>query len=930
MDQTPAMCHVATLTPVMPTLSAALRSRAPQLVFASSVSEWLCSDTSWLLGALAQKSHPSVQTRRMVTHLILLAARFAKWSRLKAAAPAQEIPAEHSALGDLYRAGDSSCLAGCMPHPGRELKSIICEKDRRYVLSSEIVGEVLSRHAAAMTLEEYKHHTTPLCRTVANAEGQGCWDGSMLMRSCLQGVLETPFPVWPPSACAQEELSEEEFDSGVFLSAMLHMQARLYGLQNALEVPATIYKFLYLFSKGASVWTFSDALKPAVPEVGSTVIQVQRGLNLVRHAAASAGLFPASPSVPPPTEGTREGYELSRLALAQSTLGQLTQAIASVRNPLDLCGNDRPMKLILQGEGAEDLGGPFLEAVSEAIALFEEVFLTQNPNAEAEMALNQDINIVLPCLSDCFDAHTFSWPGGLPQRLWESRANRIRMRFTEKVYSTPPVVNLSELITSFSTLLEQKMNTERQLAMYSVPLSQIALHDVDSARILCGLGMLLAACCQSGNPVHVSMHPAVWRLIAGENITWIDCLAIETSELLKVEQWTMAINQAEGVLLTGSGDLEDQRGTLSLRASVGDVTPSVRAGAFRSATPLKSLLENAAFPFTGNGPGEDSVRPQTGVDEVVDLWEGLSLDFWELETQKGSELVPRSVAQVLTALFNVLKFVLMSRLECYQSKAGSSALAERGSERGGERRAVSVEKYLPPRLQVLMFPDASGMVPVDRVFGNVCDREIMYLMKQLLSLHLAIERQRRTTRRLVALRFLKAGFHRVIPALLTKTFTRARDVEIATCGYPVIDVEILKEHVRVEFPGDQLDETEARRMAQVVLWLFEILADADQTTRRLFMRFVTGLSRLPLGWIDPRATQSHPPCLFCRILRPHEILENGTTLTQSQVDQRLPTATTCFQILKLPLYSSKEVLKDRLLTALITCCDIDLDGDVDD
>ena len=67
--------------------------------------------------------------------------------------------------------------------------------------------------------------------------------------------------------------------------------------------------------------------------------------------------------------------------------------------------------------------------------------------------------------------------------------------------------------------------------------------------------------------------------------------------------------------------------------------------------------------------------------------------------------------------------------------------------------------------------------------------------------------------------------------------------------------------------------------------------------RRKFCKFVTGSERLP-----PRGIVAlNPPLSVAR-------REGG--------DETLPTVSTCSNYLKLPSYSSKEVLRERLLLAI--------------
>jgi hypothetical protein len=50
-----------------------------------------------------------------------------------------------------------------------------------------------------------------------------------------------------------------------------------------------------------------------------------------------------------------------------------------------------------------------------------------------------------------------------------------------------------------------------------------------------------------------------------------------------------------------------------------------------------------------------------------------------------------------------------------------------------------------------------------------------------------------------------------------------------------------------------------------------------------------------------------------------------TRSTQTVVDGSLPTSHTCNQQLELPRYSTKEILKERLLYAIANCTTIEMD-----
>lgn len=69
------------------------------------------------------------------------------------------------------------------------------------------------------------------------------------------------------------------------------------------------------------------------------------------------------------------------------------------------------------------------------------------------------------------------------------------------------------------------------------------------------------------------------------------------------------------------------------------------------------------------------------------------------------------------------------------------------------------------------------------------------------------------------------------------------------------------------------------------------------------------------------------------LFRDEEALEvvdtffSGPRITAGQrVDDRLPSASTCFFMMKLPKYSSFAVLQAKLRTAITSCFEIDLDA----
>ena len=97
------------------------------------------------------------------------------------------------------------------------------------------------------------------------------------------------------------------------------------------------------------------------------------------------------------------------------------------------------------------------------------------------------------------------------------------------------------------------------------------------------------------------------------------------------------------------------------------------------------------------------------------------------------------------------------------------------------------------------------------------------------------------------------------------------------------------------------------------------MAEYDSVTRRNYLQFITGSPKLPIGGMShPDRIKTYvnafvgfrglnPPLTVVR--KPHE-----SPLT---ADDYLPSVMTCVNYLKLPDYSSKEVMKQKLRIAMV-------------
>ena len=91
-----------------------------------------------------------------------------------------------------------------------------------------------------------------------------------------------------------------------------------------------------------------------------------------------------------------------------------------------------------------------------------------------------------------------------------------------------------------------------------------------------------------------------------------------------------------------------------------------------------------------------------------------------------------------------------------------------------------------------------------------------------------------------------------------------------------------------------------------IVRFWKVVDGMEDDDRALLLKFVTSCERPPsLGF-----SALHPPFTV-------QYLE-------SQGDERLPSASTCFNVLKLPTYSSSKVMRQKLLLAIRSKSGFDL------
>ncbi|CAG9769753.1 unnamed protein product [Ceutorhynchus assimilis] len=144
---------------------------------------------------------------------------------------------------------------------------------------------------------------------------------------------------------------------------------------------------------------------------------------------------------------------------------------------------------------------------------------------------------------------------------------------------------------------------------------------------------------------------------------------------------------------------------------------------------------------------------------------------------------------------------------------------------------------------------------------------------------------------------LREGFDSVFPSKNLRVF-QPEELEQVFCGSPKDhvagwDVKTLMDCCRPDH-GYTAD-------SRAIRFLFEVLSSYDSEEQRMFVQFLTGSPRLPVGGFK---ALSPPLTVVRKTLEPN-----------MNPDDFLPSVMTCVNYLKLPDYSSLEVMRNKLKVA---------------
>ncbi|XP_065890414.1 ubiquitin-protein ligase E3B-like [Dysidea avara] len=160
------------------------------------------------------------------------------------------------------------------------------------------------------------------------------------------------------------------------------------------------------------------------------------------------------------------------------------------------------------------------------------------------------------------------------------------------------------------------------------------------------------------------------------------------------------------------------------------------------------------------------------------------------------------------------------------------------------------------------------------------------------------------------------GFRALIPEEWTSCFSGPELQRLISGDNVEIDVDDLKRHVR--YYGGYHGQH------KVIMWLWDVVKnDLNHEEKAAFLKFVTSCSKPPLlGFAHMK------PPFSVRCVQTTEEEDRGDTVgsvlrgifsvSKKQSTDRLPTASTCFNLLKLPNYNKKGVLREKLRYAILS------------
>ncbi len=151
---------------------------------------------------------------------------------------------------------------------------------------------------------------------------------------------------------------------------------------------------------------------------------------------------------------------------------------------------------------------------------------------------------------------------------------------------------------------------------------------------------------------------------------------------------------------------------------------------------------------------------------------------------------------------------------------------------------------------------------------------------------------------------LREGILAVIPSMVLSMFTE-HDLYILMTGGSTIDTDDWRKHSTVGYNSNSNSSSNSdssfllSQESRIIHWFWKLVDDLTKSEKCLLLRFCTGCSRVPIGG-------------FSSFKPPFTITINPIYSMKSS----LPTASTCFNLLKLPYYPNEHLLRKNILIAI--------------
>ena len=137
------------------------------------------------------------------------------------------------------------------------------------------------------------------------------------------------------------------------------------------------------------------------------------------------------------------------------------------------------------------------------------------------------------------------------------------------------------------------------------------------------------------------------------------------------------------------------------------------------------------------------------------------------------------------------------------------------------------------------------------------------------------------------------GFYELVKPDLISIFT-AKELELLISGMPDIDIDDLKKNT--DYQGYRATDKE-------IGWFWNIMFSLNKSEKAAFLQFTTGSSKVPLnGFAELQGMRGIQKCSINKV--------------GGGANGALMSAHTCFNSLDLPVYTSEEIMKDKLLLSI--------------